>query len=1634
VDALPLPPVIQVFGIDGAQFLAGVDEMVASVDRLAEAVDQAMGAIAASVTEAAEAVERLGAAADGAMGAVGTSADEAASRSAGAADAIGEAMEGAAAKITGSADDIAGVMADLSMAVEDTAVKIAESGDQLAVSLDATVEASDRAAEMLDLAARSADAAGAAFDAAAASADALAASLDRAAAQADVEGASAKKAAGATAGMGTVMRAALLGVAIAAGFGVEQAAKFQSTMLTLSTQAGVSKSQLGYLSQGVLTLAGQVGDSPNSLAMALYHVESSFASVGITGPHALGLLQIAAEGAAVGHADLVDVTNALDATIVAGVPGITSYSQAMGVLNSIVGSGDMTMQDLANAMGSGVMAVAKSYGQTIYQVGAALAVLGDNNIRGAKAATDLRMAWQAIQAPLKTAAGDLAHLGLTSDTLANTMTHHGLSAAITQFIAHLKASKVPVDDWGQYVTQIFGKRAGVGIGILIDQLGRLDSKFPVLEKGASGFGDAWKATQQTLSQQWKNTMAAADALAISFGSVLLPAVTMILHALAQFGVFLEKNPAIAAFAGAILALAVGFKLAAEAEVLFDAVTDADPVMLILMAVVALAAGLYELYTHFQAVRAVVADVGHFLQEAWGEAVRAAGAVTRWFVAGPLAFIRGEIAAFRGWWAANAQEIHEVWTAVWSAISGVARAYWKDAQEVFKVGMAVLKAAWKTGWDYIRDDFETAWRIITDAIRFGLSDIGSVVSIFLDLLTGHWSKAWDSLKELPGKILHQIGKLVSDYIGGMGKTVTDLGSNLLSGISGVWDSIAGSASSGAASAGDAAAGAFATGWDAVYRDTVGEVVRAFEAVKGAITSGFDSWWATHGEAVEEVWHAVWTAVTFIFKSDWDAFMGIARPAFGILVGIAKAIWGAVTEYARIAWSTITSIVRLAVALITAVVKIAWDLISAIVKVGSALIVAVVKTAWDLIVALTKMAWAGITAVIKTAWDIIVGIFSIALDLVTGHWHQAWADLETMGKQVWNNIRQEFGADMSAIAGVAIQTWNNIKGFLSSTWGAIVGLAISGFNALKGFLVACWQSIYSSVMSAWNAVIAFFQGVPGKIIGALGNLSGLLFTAGEQIIQGLIGGIENMAGSALHAVESTVSSIYHGALSVLGIGSPSKVFIWIGEQITTGLANGITMTAAKAEAAARMLALKVTSAYGSGQITSVQENELLARITTALNARKLSSASTAATIEYDKIGADITARIGAGMMETLPQARAAARQVMQLIARELAAGKISAAQADELNLKISEALTARQERLVKTMTEIGLKMSAGLLSSLENATSASAAKTAVNKLITIVQEAWAAGDITTRRASSMTKWLEKDNTELQGLAAKRQAIAATIAAADKYAASVTSSTESWASLSNAETTAGGTSGADIGAGMQMQLNQIRKFSADIKKLASRGLSKALLDQIIQAGPVSGLAVAESLLDDTAAQIRSLNSTESQIQAVSTSLGKTAADTMYDTGKQAGKGFLSGLEAQESAITKEMEKIALAMVKALKKELKISSPSLVMRDAGHDTAAGVALGITDGTGLVTTSIHGLSKAITSGALGSPAVGVGVAGAYGAGGGGGVVFQPHITVNGFIGSEQQLAQQLFLLMQRAALQNNRRNPTNGLSLLISR
>ncbi len=1357
-----LDPAIQEFGVSAAAYLAGIDEMLSATDKLAESIDAAVAsakAMADSLSASADVADEGVEAATASVQRFAEAEEAAEAQAAALADSLDE--------ITGAADTVveaAGRAAETLAGQADAEKAAAEAAVDVVTSLDESAAALDRAAGAasvyVDAQGRLRLANGqfaSSADAAALSADELAAAYERAGVSAKAAGgsvavegdeseAAAGKmdvAAGSAAGMGTAMKTALLGVAIALGYGIDKASGFQSSMEQLHTQAGVAQSKIAGLSQGVLQLSSQVGEGPDSLAESLYHVASNMASTGASSAQMLSAVKVAAEGAQVGNADLVDVTNALGAAIASGIPGVQNYTQAMGYMNATVGAGDMNMQNLADAFGTGVLANIKMYGVTLQDVSAALATFGDNNIRGAKAGTDLRMSVQAMVAPVATAGPALAQLGLTSTSLADAMKNGGLNSALQLFISHLKTAGVSSKDYGEIITDIFGKKAGSGIGVLVGEFDRFEGKYKQVKKGADDFASDWSSRTKTMSQQWDDLKSGAQGLAISFGTVLLPAATKVVGWLAKFLGFLEKHPALAAFAGAILAVAVAFKVVAAAEALFSAVTDANPVMLVLIAVIALAAGLYELYKHSKLVRDIVADVGHALERAF-----------KWLV---------------------------------GAFDDVAR----------------------------------------------------------------------EAKKLPGQIAH------------------------------VWDDI----TSGAKRAGHAVAHAFSSGWDDVYRDTVGEVVRAFEDVKSVITGGFDGWWKSHGKAIEEVWHDVWATLARIFTAEWDAFMAVAKPAFGLVVAILALAWDDVSTAAKIAWD-----------LVAAYVKTAWDLIAAIVKIGVDLVVAIAKTAWDVLMAVVKVVWAAITMVIKIAWDVIVGIFNVTLDLITGHWSQAWKDIQAVGVQVWNAIKGFLGTTLDAIWGLIRQVWNNVKGFLEQTFNAIKDLFTQAFDHVKDFLGQTWNAIWNGIVSVWGAVISFFRGVPGKILSALGDVGHLLWQAGVNIVDGLIGGIKSVAGK----VTGIIGDLAHGNVigafsSAIGAMSPSKVFYKLGTWITQGLANGIVETTAAAAAKARSLAAAVKQAYADGQITQDEEESYLGQI--------------------------------------------------------------------------SDAIAERKDKLVSAMKKLGLEMGAGMLSSLENATSASTAKTAVDKLISYVQQAWSAGDISTSKASSMTAWLEADNSKLQSLAAQRQTLAATIKTAVAFANTTTSNTESWAGLSNVTssmTSGGMVYSGNILSGMQADLSSINQFTAAIRKLGKMGLRKDLINQIIQMGPGQGLQVADALLNGPAKVIGEMNSTQAAIASGSSALGQAAANAMYDTGAAAGKGFLSGLQAQESQVTAMMNRVAKSMAATLKREL------------GEAGGGGSAAGM----------------------------------------------QVHVTVNGFVGSNAELTEQIRKELQQAVLQYNRRNGKNGLSL----
>lgn len=324
-------------------------------------------------------------------------------------------------------------------------------------------------------------------------------------------------------GMGLAAAGAVTAAAVVGVESIKMASTFQAQMERIHTQAGVAQKNIAGLGKGVLGLAGQVAQSPDSLAEALYHVESSFASMGITGAKAMDILKVASEGATIGGSNLVDTTNGLDAAIVSGIKGVGNYKQAMGELNAVVGSGDMKMQDLSEALGTGVLAVVKNFGVTLGDAGAALATFGDNNIRGAEAGTQLRMSVLSLVHPTTAGGKILGDMGVSVQRLTKDMQEGGLNKALTDLHDHMDAAGVKGDKVGSVLADAFGKKAGVGLSILLGQFDRFQSKYTDIQKGAKGFGDAWLQTTMTFAFQWKALRDQIDAFGIKLGTALMPA-------------------------------------------------------------------------------------------------------------------------------------------------------------------------------------------------------------------------------------------------------------------------------------------------------------------------------------------------------------------------------------------------------------------------------------------------------------------------------------------------------------------------------------------------------------------------------------------------------------------------------------------------------------------------------------------------------------------------------------------------------------------------------------------------------------------------------------------------------------------------------------------------------------------------------------------------------------------------------------------------------------------------------------------------------------------------------------------------------------------------------------------------------
>lgn len=311
--------------------------------------------------------------------------------------------------------------------------------------------------------------------------------------------------------------------------------------------------------------------------------------------------------------------------------------------------------------------------------------------------------------------------------------------------------------------------------------------------------------------------------------------------------------AVGAFVAALLGVMAVQKVIAVINALriavlaFNASLMANPVGLIIAAVVALAAVVYVAYKRFKPFRELVNSIGAAIKDALGATVDWVKA--KWQAWGPT--------------------IVKVVQGIYSGIKvylGLMVAYWRT---VFTVVSAVVKVAfdlisgyvkfmlplWKAGFQAIYGVVKVVFDTIVSFIKAAIQVVKGVINVVMGAIHGDWARVWKGIQQIVGGAWAYIKALVKGGIN-LVKAVIQGGLGVIRAIWGrVWAVIGGTVR-------------------AVWNGIRNVVSGAINGVKSLVTNGVNNTKAS--------WSAGWNAIKSILTNTWNAIKNAVTNAVSKVV--------------------------------------------------------------------------------------------------------------------------------------------------------------------------------------------------------------------------------------------------------------------------------------------------------------------------------------------------------------------------------------------------------------------------------------------------------------------------------------------------------------------------------------------------------------------------------------------------------------------------------------------------------------------------------------------------------------------------------------------------------------------------------
>ena len=666
-------------------------------------------------------------------------------------------------------------------------------------------------------------------------------------------------------------------------------------------------------------------------------------------------------------------------------------------------------------------------------------------------------------------------------------------------------------------------------------------------------------------------------------------------------------------------------------------------------------------------------------------------------------------------------------------------------------------------------------------------------------------------------------------------------------------------------------------------------------------------------------------------------------------------------------------------------------------NGAQIMSAVKNVWNGIKAVIDFVMPAILFVIKMVWENIKGVISGTLDVILGL-VKVFAGLFTgdFGK-MWEGVKQIFFGAIEAVwnafnlllygrllkAGAALFT--GLRTAFANGWTALVGqtkngikFVTSSFDDMVRAVRTTFGNVVNVIKTKWDEAMTFLRNIDLKKIGT-------------DIINGLVNGIKAGFTKVKSAVSDLAKLIPDTVANLLGIRSPSRVMMALGNWTGVGMANGIQSTVGANRKAMNELSTVIQGA-AKDNAKAIADLAKKAGDEEAAITKKAQQQITEIHAKAKDGKRKLTAAEVRKIAKIEADADAAIVKAKKAHANEIA--KIDA-ESGKKRLDAIQTFVDRKKRLeeISLIDEVNIWRKAvaefkdGTDEKLNAQEKYRDSLARVNAEITSINETYA------NKMSDINKRLKDE--ELALTKAYQDALS------DR-----TKSLMSFAGLFDAFAVEVKQSGAELLSNLQSQVDGFKTWQSEITKLSTRAIDDGLLEELRKMGPdaLPQLIALNSLTDEQLSQYSDLyrekaelartqaeaeligmkNDTKTQIDALRatanaelavlqsewvakikgvTQATQTEFKTLTQIGKEAGQNLLDGLKSMESSLVAQATAIARAVNNALQATLGGSAPTVAY---ATPSASASASGATRATGKTATTpgttINGVNVTISA------------------------------------------------------------------------